>query len=61
MVALRMTGSCLWRQPLGKLRQTAGGSDEDLAELIDSLLEEAPCLMNSLLAASVRGDLATIR
>ncbi|MFN4140953.1 Hpt domain-containing protein [Aestuariivirga sp.] len=48
-------------QALAKLRELVGGSDADLAELIDSFLDEAPATMNSLVLALEQAEVNGVR
>jgi HPt (histidine-containing phosphotransfer) domain-containing protein len=49
------------RRALGKLRDLVGGEESDLLEIVDTFLEEAPSLMQSLLTASQVQDVNTVR
>jgi HPt (histidine-containing phosphotransfer) domain-containing protein len=49
------------RAILDKLRQLVGGDEADLRELIESFLDEAPGLMESLLASRSGPDFNSMR
>ena len=56
-----MTGESLDLTALGRLLETIGGDMDDLRELIEDYLEDAPALVGTISAAVEKGDTEALR